>query len=298
MFFYGEEERHYVLRYNGESGLRLMPSDHDLYLIGDQHLGNIGYFEGGLEKAYDSVLAAPNRFVVQMGDRIDCITWHDKRYDHATRRMIPHQQTKEAIKQDARVAERTLTYLIGNHEAKLSAEVNFTEMMCDEAGCPYGNFTSILEMHDKHGFMYSVFVTHGFGQLTSNAKDREQQLANMKASLKMKLREEAGNCLLMAMGHTHQLFVVEPTHRLYLTYEDQDGPVQHYQEHDYAQPQKQFIDIDCRWYANTGSFLKKYPKYGAFPGYVELRGYKPSELGYVVAHVRDRKIVSVERVVV
>jgi hypothetical protein len=239
------------------------------------------------------VLSANDRFMVDLGDRIDCIPSDDKRYDTTAQEPIPLKQARRVIKDDSPLSPRLLAWLLGNHEWKLWRHGNLSQFMAEELRAPYGTYTTILRVYDKYGEMYRMWLSHGYGMLQSNAKDHEQRIGNMKAALKMKMKEKASDVALHAMGHTHQLIVCEPAQKLYLTYES-DKPKQHYLEP--ASGIEPYIDADRRWFCNTGSFLKLYADGDS--GYAEMKGYNPVEIGAVRVIVRDRKIVNVEKMVV
>lgn len=272
----------------------ILPSNFNLYQIGDSHEGTILQHREGLLETIEAIHDDPIGYAVHMGDEIEAITIDDPRYDMETQeRSTPLQQRDNVVKDFAPIAEKTLVWLWGNHPQKLAKFGNITLDICTQLGIEYGTWTAKLKFHDTHGPMFKAFLTHGIrGRIVSNAKDYEQQQANMKASLKRKLEAKAGDCLLMSMGHTHLLLIVEPAKRLYLT-DDGDSVKQRYltpgSNEDYIAP-------DRRWYTNTGSFLKLYGN--GVSGYAEIAGYDPVELGYILVKVRDRKIQSVEKVTV
>jgi hypothetical protein len=270
-----------------------VPSDHEIVLMGDEHSGNLLSYEDGIKEVHDYILSAGNRFVVKMGDRIDAIASDDKRYDLTAKEPIPLQQAKQAIKDDLCVADRTLVRLQGNHEMKLWRFGDLAAFIAEELKQPYGTYSCVLEVSDQFGPMYRIWLSHGFRTVNSNAKDWEQRIANMKANLKMKMKYKAGDCLVMAMGHSHKLLTVMPAQKLYLTY-GQGKPKQHYLscEHQLAD----FIDEDSRWYINTGSFLKQYGE--DVSGYGEVNGYDPVEMGSPIIVVHDRKVTGAKRMVV
>ena len=282
-----------VLKYDGNQ-YPILPPTHDIILGGDQHMGNENSYDEGVELMYDYVLQKKNRFIVLMGDRIEAIAVGDKRYDAANKKDVPLQQAKNAIKQDKRIAKRCLGQLMGNHEKKLWYIGNLSRFMCEQNNIPYTTYTSVFDIHGKHGSMYKMFLWHGNGSMYSNAKDYQQRIDNYKNTLKNKLKYKAGDCLLMGMAHTHKLLSVEPIQQLYLTYET-GMPKQHYLKHDPTS--KGFMHFDTRWYVNTGSFLKLYGN-GDEPSYAEEKGYDPIELGFIVVHIVDEKISSVERIIV
>jgi UDP-2,3-diacylglucosamine pyrophosphatase LpxH len=271
-----------------------LPSNHDIVLSGDDHIGSHMSHDDGINQLIDRV-RAENTYLVKMGDVIEAIMLDDKRYDRTARNDIPLRQAQEAIERYTPVKKKLVAWLQGNHELKLWKFGNLSQFMAEELEVPYGTYTAIIEVSDEYGLMYRLFVSHGFGTLSSRAKDAEQQRANMMAALKMKLKAKRADCIAMAMGHTHKLMVVNPTGELYLNTED-GRTKQHYIEA--GEPTASYIPPEQRWYVNTGSFMRLYNDDLDVSGYGEIKGYDPTEMGFAVFKVRDRKPVDVEKVTV
>lgn len=270
-----------------------MPSSHDFALAGDDHDGSLLCHHDGLGQQVEWASKKGN-YLGKMGDMIEAIMTDDKRYDRTSENSIPLQQADDAIKRYKPVAKKIKFWLTGNHELKLQRFGDLGKYMADAVGCPYGTYTAVIEVSDKFGPMYRIFASHGFGVLKSNAKDAEQQEGNMKAALKMKLKHKRADCVIMAMGHTHKLIVVPPTGNLYL-YTENGKTKQGYLAS--GDPLAQYIPPDQRWYVNTGSFLKLYDDDLDASGYGEVKGYDPIQLGFPIIKVRDRKIISIEKVI-
>ena len=273
-----------------------VPDTCDIVLHGDTHLGTRMCHLNGIQRLIRWIKAKPDRYFVHMGDAIEAIVVDDKRFDiDTTDEPKPLKQAKKIIQIYKPVAERGLAWLKGNHEFKLDRVGDLAEFMADELGVSYGTWTCKLRLVDpKKKQICKMFLTHGFrGRISSNAKDYEQRTANMKASLKNKLVHKAGDCLVMAMGHTHLLMVVDPAERLILS--DDGGEIrQNYlRAGDGASP---YIEPDRRWYVNTGAFLKLYQ--AGVDGYAERAGYDPVELGYVMVRIKNGKVESVKKVVI
>ena len=272
----------------------ILPSNLNLYEIGDSHEGTTLQAHDSLLETIERIHDDPIGYAVFMGDEIEAITVDDKRYDLDTqKKATPLQQRDNVIKDFEPIKDKLLVWLWGNHSRTLAKFGNVTLDICRALGIPYGTWTAKLIFHDAYGPMFKAFLAHGIGgRIVSNAKDWEQQQANMKASLKRKLEAKAGDCLLMSMGHTHLLMVVEPAKRLYLI---DDG--EHIKQR-YLTPGStdEYIPPERRWYTNTGSFLKLYGE--GVSGYGEVAGYDPIRLGFVIVKVRDRTIESVEDVTI
>jgi len=277
-----------------------LPPDHKIFLFSDLHEGSVTKYHDGVHQMISSILSEKHNYAFCGGDICEGIMVDDKRYDPNV--VDPNSssillQYQNAVKEMMPIKHRLLGALQGNHDMKLSHKGvgDFVrDMFCKELDIPYGTYTCKLIAKDKNKKVgYKTFYTHGFRSLTSNAKDPIQRLANMQATLKVRLAPLAGDCILMAMGHTHQLIVVEPTTALYLA-DDGDKIRQYY----VSNPENtKFIHPDHRWFANTGSSVKLYGAMGV-SSYAERGGYAPTELGYVVVHVENYKVVDCEKVVV
>jgi hypothetical protein len=102
----------------------------------------------------------------------------------------------------------------------------------------------------------------------------------------------AGDCILMARGHSHIVLVTAPIPTVYLTTEK--GQIkQHYTEAGTGKSGA-YIPPDSRWYGCTGSFLKSQEL--GVETYSELAEYEPTELGYLKAIISDRKVVDLREV--
>jgi len=120
----------------------------------------------------------------------------------------------------------------------------------------------------------------------SNAKDFEQREANMKASLKLYLQEQEGDCALMLCGHGHKIIIVNPSPRLILM----DG--ENGQHHNYLQgiTSTGYIQPDQRWYAMCGAARKS--RLDGYDDYAQV--FPPADLGFVKIIVEDGKIQKLE----
>lgn len=268
------------------------PSSHDFILWGDNHDGSYMSHESGVGELVDTIASRANTICGHMGDGIEAISIDDKRYDLTEKESIPLQQAKSFIKRVKPIAPKMKFELLGNHCLKLWKFGNLAQYMADELGVVYGTYSAIIVVSDEHGLLYRMYVSHGYGVLSSNAKDPEQRKANKAASLKQRLKNKAGDCLIMAMGHTHQLIVVPPSEELVMVHES-GKPKQKYVSQ--GNPLSNYIEPNRRWYVNTGSFYKLYTDDIEVSGYGEIKGYDPTELGYATVEVRDRKVVNIKK---
>ena len=266
------------------------PKDHELVLAGDAHRGSILSDREGFVSCINYVMEKPERRLILMGDLQDSRPSDHKYFELSEIEdggmSIPEVQFNEVRDILAPVSDRVDVALLGNHEWDLRRTGNWTNRLVQELkresgreDIYYGSMSCVVEIHDKNDpdlLLYKVYLHHGFGTIRSQAKDFEQQQGNKKARLKLMLRELAGDCVVMAMGHTHQDIIVPPTGQLYLYHEN----FKVHQNYLRQGKNEKHIDPNQRWYVNTGAFLLRSTErlgYDGLPvsGYPERRGYWP-----------------------
>jgi len=276
---------------------RALPPDHEIILFGDTHEGSILKHKKGVRELVNYIKEKKNCFAVHMGDLVESIAIDDLRYDRLTTdpgSPVSLNQYMKAAEELAPIKDKLLVIMQGNHDWKtISKHGDFVkDLVCRDLGVPYGTYECWLEVQKtKHKLTargkdaYKIFLAHGAGTLSSNAKDPIQRRGNQEAALKQRLYPEAGDCVIMAMGHTHKLMVVRPTQELYM--HTAGGKVK--QSYRTTAKSTTEIDKDHRWYLNTGSFLRKYGPRGV-SGYAERFMLRPAELGYVKVMVEDYEV--------
>lgn len=279
---------------------KILPKTHNLYLISDTHEGSTLKHKKGLKKVIKTIADDPIGYVAHLGDLIEGITVDDKRYCMQTTDPVsstPVRQYAEAMEELRPIKDKLLVMLEGNHDYTISKKYGsfMQTVVCPElAGNKggetlWGTYECILAIVDKAGkLLYKTFLTHGFRSINSSSLDPLTRKTNMERALQRNLYRKAGDCAIMAMGHTHKLLVKAPIPELYLT----SSPKEMHQKYTKASQTADYIPPDLRWYANTGCFYKLY-KMGV-SSYGSRAGYDPNELGYVVVKVVDGIIKSVE----
>lgn len=280
---------------------KVLPRTHNIYLFGDTHEGTIYKHRKGLRRMIQRLADDPIGYGVHMGDLAEAIEVTDRRYCLQTVDPIsptPLRQYKASIEELLPIADKLLVILEGNHDFKLVSRYgsSIQELVCPAlAGnrdplSIYGTYTCRLSIYDKKGLMYKLLLFHGSGMNKSHADNVARRNLNMKLGLQRKLSPLAGDCLVMAMGHTHKLLVKEPEPELYLT--DSGKGIE--EAHTGSLQTAPYIPPDLRWYVNTGCFYKLYEE--GVSGYAERAGYPPNELGYAVIRVKNGIVKDVERV--
>jgi len=276
-----------------------IPGDANVFMAGDRHIGNPASYRKGFYKMRDMImatydgLASQCNFYIDMGDIIEAITLDDNRLDKEhLENYSPIVQIQMAVEDYKPMADKIICMLDGNHPAKLWRVVpDLTKHACQQIGCPYGDYSAKVSFHDMHGNLaFKLYATHGRRSINSNLPDPAQAWASKQRSLKNALRELAGDCAVMAMGHTHQLVHIEPFKRLSIT-DDGVGINQEYIE---QVPNASWIHPDLRFYINTGSFFRT--QMVGTSTYAEKAQYTPLELGFYVLKVRDYKPVGLDRI--
>lgn len=268
--------------------------DCKIYLHGDTHEGNSASATGELDRFLNKVAREKNSYLVHMGDEIEATMIDHKYYDPLTTdEALPLFQMKNVVKRYKKVAKKTLVWMYGNHPRRLAKFGNLTQELCERLGVNFGTYSCklILENAKTGALIGKMFLHHGFGSIKSNAKDFEQSNANKKANLKKKLVGKAADCIVMAIGHTHQLLCVDPAKKLIML-DDGEKLKQEYLQ--IANSSDSYIEPDRRIYLNTGSFVKTYIE--GVDTYSDIAGYDPAEIGYCTVHIKDGKVVNADAV--
>jgi predicted phosphodiesterase len=277
--------------------IKKLPSTHNHFIISDFHLGTICSSEDGINKTIKHILSEPNNYVSILGDLCECIMLDDPRFSLGTRdkkNSLPLKQYKAATELLKPIKNRIITILLGNHDWNLARTGGDPiRILCDELGVPYGGYTTKLIIKDTKGnIQHKMFFTHGRKVFRSNSPDPIRKEANMLHQLRESLRYKAGDCILMACGHAHRLLTCFPSQELWLS-DDGENIKQKYTESE--ESGTGFIHPDHRYYVCAGSYLRGQIK--GVTSYSELFNYDPLEVGYCVAHVENKKIQFVEKVV-
>lgn len=268
-----------------------LPNNHNIFHFGDVHLGSVLSSHKGWDTLVNMMSSeyegCSNNFGVDMGDMIEAITINDPRFSpEKLTEPLPLEQKRMATKNRMSIKDILLMILDGNHERKLWAFGNITKEVCEDLGVEYGTSTAKLIMQDSKGdLMYKVYATHGMRSIWSYAADPIVKKALERFRLKKLLRDQQGDCAVMVRGHSHKLIVAKPEPELYLV-DDGKQIKQDYTGWGQAEP---YIHPDNRWYGCSGSFVKLFGK--DISGYAEIFEYPPTELGFLILIVRNKKIV-------
>ena len=281
-----------------------MPQNFNLFCFGDAHVGSVMFWEPGLDcllnlvdSDYDGI-PARNNFSLDHGDSIEAITIDDrKRFDlNTTKEFSLLKQVEFYVKKikPLTAGRRLLAVLDGNHTRSQRTSGEWASEIASRLNVPFGTWTVRFSyLNNKNRLMFKHFAGHGWNSINSKAKPRRRAVVNMEIALRAALEHKAGDCMLMTMGHTHKLLIHDPEDYLFLhsvggeLKEGYTGLLSINQDAD-------FINPDFRWYGNTGCFRRTSVE--GITDYGEQAGFDPIQLGFLVAKVRDGKLVSVEKV--
>jgi len=272
---------------------KALPRRHKLFLAGDMHFGSSLCNVERIQEMISHIQCEKDNYLILMGDQIDAIAFNDPRYDN-TNPYNPIEQANMFVDMFSPIKDRIITALDGNHELKLRPFGLVTrDIICRGLGIDYGTSSCVVSLFDETGnFQYRVFCHHGFGLMNPSSPSYLARDTRVKESIKRKLMEKVGDCVVMAMGHVHKLVVFEPQPRLFI----RSGEGRLKSSYVTPDPGSGFIHPDFRWYVGTGSFLKQYGI--GYSGYSEIAGYDPVDLGYVVLNCWDGRVQEVIKVIV
>lgn len=279
---------------------RKLPSNHNLFLFGDSHIGNVLRHNKGFEKLINMMhseyegVAARHNYGWDHGDIIEAVTIDDPRISlDGIKDSIPTQQMATAIKEYRPIASKIIAMNEGNHPLKLWRFGPLTKLICNELKITYATWSAKLIARDSRGqLLYKSFHTHGRKSITSTADDPKRRIVNKRLILKRHLKYKMGDCILMCEGHTHKLIICGPETELYM--KDDGEKIKQGYTMDEIDQTDDFIHPDHRTYVNTGSFVRLYGK--DISGYAEIAGYDPIETGFAVARIRNRKLQGVDAI--
>jgi hypothetical protein len=266
-----------------------LPANHRIILSGDEHIGAATCHMELIKARNRRIKSLKNAYLIGMGDIAEAIEVRDKRFmldEHAG--MTPVEQYAVAEEMLDPISDKLLCQIEGNHDTKLISHGtgSFVKQLCKNLDRPeaYGDYASVVRIN-AGDLSYNIYVWHGHGGTSSNAKDPEQRLANMKAAIVRKLGSQMSDCHVMAMGHIHKIMAFRPppeptlyadfgASKLRLERGHRDTPTD-LRELQHAR----HIDQNSRWYAVTGT-AKKSRTLGHM-SWEETMGFGASDLGWV-----------------
>lgn len=276
-----------------------LPSDFELFITGDSHMGNAAHCENGPKTFVQRVKRKKHAYVLCLGDNIETISVTDPRFDldvHRNRAPRYDAQRDEFIAAFDKIGDRFLWILDGNHERRIKNIAQPNRDIAKAFNAVYAEGTIAKALFPG----FRILTWHGWGVVNSYAGDEKQRRTNELIALKRKLRRLPGaDCEVVVSGHYHKLLLHAPDPRLLLV---SDGAKNELVQH-YTHPSRICVDEEKglyripeeeRFYMCCGSFLKAYDE--SVPSYAEDWGLEATELGYGHIVVKNDKITKVETV--
>lgn len=281
-----------------------VPDNFNLFLFGDAHLGSVLFYRKGFKKFLDMVsskidgIPVKHNYCIDHSDCIEAIKVDDPRYDPDTcENPFPLEQSNQYISLISEISSNLVCLLYSNHFYTLHRYGNLAKYIVEQlqqkykSPIEYGTFTCKVLWTDKSGkIIFKSFHTHGRKTINSTADDPKRRRTNMELILKRHLKFKMGDCVLMCKGHTHKLIVCKPAKELFIF--DRGNKLD--QDYTSVVQTAQYIHPDLRYYVNTGAFYKIYGE--NISSYAEIAEYDPIVQGFVLAKIRDKKLVSIEEV--
>ena len=276
-----------------------MPSNFELILAGDFHIGNADISEHKIQRLKAKLRAKKNIFMALGGDQLEAIDVTDKRFnldEHTGGGMSSRidMQRDAFIEYFIEVSDKVLWMLDGNHEVKWWNQFRPTKDIADAFKTTYANGVMLKAIFPG----FRLLDWHGNGFINSKAGDSAQRASNDRISLKRKLRDLPGaDCEVVSCHHFHKI-IISPPNRIMEMISDKDKGqlVSHY-----TKPQRIWIDEkrelyrvpeDDKWFVCSGSFLRTYVEDRM--SYAERFGFKAAELGILSVIVQNDKIKDVK----
>lgn len=276
-----------------------MPGSYKIAHFGDIHKYVHGYPYKTVQKAIHKIKSEENYFVAYGGDIFDTMEPQDKRYVHGQyegKYERLQDQVTAGIEEHEPIADRTLWGITGNHEYRQVNIWDATKSFLEGLGCNiYGPKEQSAYLLKADLGAIKILDWHGAGVISSNANDDYIMIENEKRSVKKKLRKLPGDdCEVLIMHHIHKCRIIPPTDMDTLKLVSISGELQDFYPkptRKYNTKDRYYYDINDRWYASSGAFLPTYAE--GFSSYGELKGYRPSEMGFCYTKVKNDKLVGV-----
>lgn len=236
-------------------------------VLGDFHVGNIGYDEELLDKMLHTAYKDGYKLIL-MGDMCESINVTDRRFDWDSvdpAYVVPIKQYEYVQEKLADFKGQILGVLTGNHDDKLRKNHNgvdfVREFLCKPLKAPYLGYTNMLRIK-VDDFHKDFMLWHGQGKgfLSGGKINRLQRLA------------QGFNADIYCMGHTHRLW------------SGSDSVIELIQEGWEIKTLKR-----PRFFVLTGGFLQGY-KNVAPTDYIAYEAFGPLRLGCTFFRIRDGKV--------
>jgi len=167
----------------------------DVIFIGDSHIGHKNFNKKKFVAAIEWVKQAENRYVILMGDLIECLTKTHSPAGAAPSKDPNDKQVKMLVEWIRPIADKILISIAGNHEERTVKSADFTILKAPHElmGIEYRNYQASLRLQMDE-VVYKGFIHHGTG---SSLRPDFQLRKFIYGAGKL-------NMDFIAMGHIHQ----------------------------------------------------------------------------------------------
>jgi predicted phosphodiesterase len=229
----------------------------DVWYMSDMHLGHDDFDEKEFKKYIAWVLEKPNRFIVGLGDYIECVTSGRNPGTSLTTQSINiNGQIETLIKLLEPVKDRIICMTEGNHEQRITKDTQFDitrHTITPRLNTFYLGYQGWLRIKLGSKQSYYIYLHHGPSRSASSNPKYHLDIVALKLGY-------AGEADLIAMGHNHKLYAVKYTQPLITG--------------------NRLYTHDC-WGIRTGGFLN-------YPLYSRESLYRPADVGSpIVRYYRD-----------
>jgi len=235
----------------------------DVWKMSDMHLGHDDFDAKEYKKYIAWVQEEPNRFIIGLGDYIECVTsGRNPGTSLTTQQININGQVEVVIKLLEPIKDRIICMTEGNHEQRITKDVQFDIMrhtIAPRLNTHYLGYQGWVRLRLNEKQNYYVYLHHGPSKSTSSNPKYHLDIIALKLGY-------AGEADIIAVGHNHKIFA-----------------------HKYIQPLvvgNKLFTHDC-WGIRTGGFLN-------YPLYSREALYPPADVGSpIVRYYKDNHDIEI-----
>ena len=288
-----------------------LPSNCRIVVGGDEHFRVPGFADGTAEAEKRYIRAHKHTYWLSLGDQIDFMNPQDKRFRLRLQRKKgvdpkdPWQsrplfdraqdQWEGFLDYFDSIGDKCLSVSIGNHEDRIMNMVNVAALIAKKWNCDWATPMSILKLPG-----FSMWLWHPFRfSMNLSAGDPQQRLANECMRIRRAMRYKPGSpqCQISVMAHIHKIRISGPQISNILHVVDKKGTDELGTLYPTPQPSidpktgQEYWHEDHKWFCSTGALFGSAVEDDYT--YQETHNYDPTELGWLVVHIKNDKLVDV-----
>ena len=261
-------------------------SDVNIYFVGDIHEGNVNCDKDALKTAVKIILEDQNSYVIGMGDYIEAITIHDKRFDPIgiakyyniqDLKDLPYRQMEHLFKIISPIKDKFIALLMGNHE---EAYVKYNSANV------YNRFWDMFDNPDLCKLGYVGYMKIGLC-FNGKAKDRPDQTIILALN-----HGDGGSGYLPGypLNTVHKIFrfsnadvnIMGHLHKLVEDKQNWHGNITQSDRHVMKE----------KFYGMSGCFLRTYVQGNR--NYFEHKGRSDSDIGMLRLNIKCKKKIEMK----